>query len=106
MLLSFLFSTELSFPSLAITLFFLSVTILSTFATEIMRKPFVEEGLIKNSAFDNFAEIKEDIAQTVMSLYLSFVKKRITAGLTFTFDTSEKGKGMRTISPEFISCFS
>jgi len=67
--------------------------------TDIALRLFSELGEITISFNDSADGTCELMAANTMSLYLSFVRQTITAGLTFIFVSSEKGKGIKIISP-------
>jgi len=57
---------------------------------------------ITNSLSDKFFGTTELIAETTKSFYLSFVSVITTAGLTLVLFNSEKGNGIKIISPILI----
>ncbi|MCX5895790.1 MAG: ROK family protein, partial [Proteobacteria bacterium] len=93
-------------PSFAITLSFLTVTILSTFMTDRTRKPLRDSGSISISLLLRFFDTTDEMADTIISSYLSAVVAITTAGLTLIFVNSAKGNGNSITSPVFIAFFS
>lgn len=78
---------------------FFAVTILSTFTTDGTLRPFSLLGETTYSFLDSSEGMTDDIAQTIRSAYLSAVSEITAAGRAFTYVSSAKGNGMRTISP-------
>jgi hypothetical protein len=93
-------------PILATTFSDFSVKIRSTLMTDAVLRPFKESGFNNISTIDMDEGTCEEIAESIRSLYLSFVSAITTAGLSFTCVSSEKGKGINTMSPVIISYFS